>query len=200
VTEGITLEKKNKDALKLPVNKSPKIVITTNYTIGGEGGSFERRKFEVELSSYYNEKHSPFEEFGHMLYDDWSEVEWDKFNNFMIYCVQFFLQKGLITYEFHNLATRKLINNTSFDFYEWIEDEKLVTNDRIDKRQIYEQFITDHEDYKKYTSNKKFSRWLDLYASYKGYEIIKGKSNGVRYTIYKNGVERLPNTVSELNF
>ncbi len=37
ITEGITLEKKNKDAFKIPVSKSPKILITTNYTIGGVG-------------------------------------------------------------------------------------------------------------------------------------------------------------------
>ena len=44
VTEGLTLEKKNKDAIKIPFEKSPKIAITTNYAIKGSGNSFERRK------------------------------------------------------------------------------------------------------------------------------------------------------------
>ena len=35
VTEGLTLEKKNKDTIKIPFNKSPKIAITTNYAIRG---------------------------------------------------------------------------------------------------------------------------------------------------------------------
>ena len=35
VTEGLTLEKKNKDAIKIPFSKSPKIAITTNYAIKG---------------------------------------------------------------------------------------------------------------------------------------------------------------------
>jgi hypothetical protein len=37
VTEGLTLEKKNKDAIKIPFSKSPKIAITTNYAIKGSG-------------------------------------------------------------------------------------------------------------------------------------------------------------------
>ena len=62
ITEGITLEKKNKDAIKIPVSKSPKIVVTTNYTLGGIGGSFERRKWELEFSSYFSSKHTQLNE------------------------------------------------------------------------------------------------------------------------------------------
>lgn len=193
VTEGITLEKKNKDAIKLPVNKSPKIVITTNYTIGGNGGSFERRKFEIELSSHFNENHTPLDEFGHMLFDDWNEIEWAKFDNFMIYCVQAYLQKGLIEYEYHNLETRKFINNTSFDFYEWIEDEKLILNENINVTDYYDRFISDFEDYKKFCSRKRFGKWMDLYAKHKGYTIKKGKANGVRYTIYSSASQDVEN-------
>ena len=48
ITEGLEIEYKGQGAIKLPVTKSPKIVITTNYTIKGEGGSFDARKFELE--------------------------------------------------------------------------------------------------------------------------------------------------------
>src|SRR5699024_3240164 len=46
ITEGISLEYKGKDAIKLSVEESPKIMISTNYTIDSRGGSFERRMFE----------------------------------------------------------------------------------------------------------------------------------------------------------
>jgi len=52
VTEGLTLEKKNKDAIKIPFSRSPKIAITTNYAIKGAGNSFARRKWELELHQY----------------------------------------------------------------------------------------------------------------------------------------------------
>jgi hypothetical protein len=52
ITEGLTLEKKNKDAIKIPFSKSPKIAITTNYAIKGTGNSFARRKWELEFHQY----------------------------------------------------------------------------------------------------------------------------------------------------
>ena len=185
VTEGITLEKKNKDAIKLPVTRSPKIMITTNYTIGGIGGSFERRKFEVELSSHFNEKFSPFDHFGHMLYDDWDKDEWAKFDNFMIFCVQAYLKLGLVEYVCQNLEARKLINSTSMDFYDWIIDEEIPLNENVNKSDYFSRFIAEHEDFAKTLNSRKFSRWMDAFAKYKGYDVIKNKTNGVRYTIYK---------------
>ena len=54
ITEGITLEKKNKDEIFIPFKDSPKIVITTNYAIKGTGNSFDRRKWELEFAQHYN--------------------------------------------------------------------------------------------------------------------------------------------------
>ena len=185
VTEGITLEKKNKDAIHIPVNKSPKIVITTNYAIPGEGGSFERRKFEIELSDYFNETYTPVEEFGHMLFDDWDKKEWQRFDMFMIYCVQFYLKNGLYESEYHNLKIRKFINNTRFEFYDFIKDTDLMFGEPIDKPGLYDQFISEYDDFKKWLTQRKFSIWMDKWADYNGWEIKKGKSNGLRYTIYE---------------
>ena len=84
VTEGLTLEKKNKDAIKIPFSKSPKISITTNYAIKGTGNSFARRKWELELHQHYNKSFSPLDEFGRLLFGDWDATEWWKFDNYMI--------------------------------------------------------------------------------------------------------------------
>jgi hypothetical protein len=89
VTEGITLEKKNKDAIHIPFADTPKILMSTNYTIGGIGGSFERRKFEIEFSSYFNVRYTPADEFGRQLFDDWDDDEWHVFDNYMIQCLHY---------------------------------------------------------------------------------------------------------------
>lgn len=182
VTEGITLEKKNKDAIKLPVEHSPKILITTNYTIKGEGGSFERRKFEVELSSYFNQKYTPFHEFGHMLFDQWDELEWSKFDNYMISCIQFYLKRGLIPYKHHNLETRKFINNTSHEFYEWTDNDSLEINEPLIKSVIFDSFVEEYPDYRKWLTHRKFWQWVDQYAKYKKLMVIKFNANGKRMT------------------
>ena len=71
VTEGLTLEKKNKDAIKIPFSKSPKIGITTNYAIKGSGNSFARRKWEIELHQHYNKNFTPLDEFGKHFFAEW---------------------------------------------------------------------------------------------------------------------------------
>jgi hypothetical protein len=76
VTEGLTLEKKNKDAIKIPFSRSPKIAITTNYAIKGAGNSFARRKWELELHQYYTKEFTPLDEFGKLMFGDWNDEDW----------------------------------------------------------------------------------------------------------------------------
>lgn len=182
ITEGITLEYKGQDAIQIPVENSPKILITTNYTVGGIGGSFERRKFEVEMSDYFSSKHTPLDEFGHMLFSDWDSKEWLRFDNFMINCSQFYLQNGLIKHEFHNLDVRKFIKETSYEFYEWSkEEDNLPINGRLDKKQWFEAFVNDYQDYKKWLTQRKFSKWLEVYGEFYKYNITQGRTNALRW-------------------
>lgn len=188
ITEGITLEYKGQDAIKLPVQQSPKILITTNYTIGGIGGSFERRKFEVELADYFSYKHTPLDEFGHLLFDDWDNLEWSRFDNFMIQCVQFYLINGLTKHDFKNLEVRKFIKNTSFEFYEWTKldvngkNENIELNTRCNKQTYYNSFINEYPDFKTYKlSQNRFTRWIEQYAKFYNFEYLTGNSNGERW-------------------
>jgi len=183
ITEGITLEKKNKDAIKIPVSKSPKILITTNYTIGGVGGSFERRKWELEFSAHFSHKHTPLNEFGRMLFDEWDNNEWLKFYNYMIRCIQLYLINGLTEYDFKNLEIRKFIKETSYEFHEWTNDNPIKTNERIDKTLFYSSFLEEYPDYVKYKlSQKRFWIWVEKYADLKGLKIVRGQdSMGSRY-------------------
>lgn len=185
ITEGITLERKGQLAIKLPVKKSPKILITTNYTVGGVGGSFERRKFEVEFSSYFNANNTPLKVFNHLLFDEWSEIEWTKFDNFMIECVQYYLSHGLVQHEFKNLEVRKFINKTSSEFYEFTNDnEHFKQNVRIYNQIIFEEFLSEYQDFRKWLTRKKFKQWVDVYATYKGDQVMHGKDQlGIYFEI-----------------
>lgn len=183
ITEGITLEKKNKDAIKIPVSKSPKIIITTNYTLGGVGGSFERRKWELEFSAYFNSKNTPLNEFGRMLFDEWDYNEWLKFYNYMLTCLRMYLVNGLVEHDFKNLEIKKFIRETSFEFYEWASPETIKMNERLTKGFVYNSFLDDYPDFKKFNlSQKRFWQWVDKYADFKGYQLNKGQdSMGQRY-------------------
>jgi transcriptional regulator NrdR family protein len=190
VTEGITLERKNKDAIKLPVEDSPKILITTNYAVKGEGNSHDRRRHEIEIAQYYGKDLTPFDEFGEQLFDDWEDDQWQKFDNYMIHCIQKYLKYGLIEQtSAKNIKLRKFIAETSSDFYEWVEDrDNFSLNIRYEKRILFEHFTSEYKDFSnKYFKQKSFSIWMKKYASYKDFKYLEGNTNSQRWLEISNG-------------
>ena len=175
ITEGLTLEKKNKDAIKIPFSKSPKIAITTNYAIKGAGNSFARRKWELELHQHYNKSLSPLDDFGKLMFGDWDEEDWCEFDNYMVGCLKSYLGTGLIKSVFVNLKIRQLSAETSHDFIEWCGlinngDRAIEHNKRLRLNDLYEAFVGDYPDHGRYskrpTSRQLFGKWVDSYSRY----------------------------------
>lgn len=178
VTEGLTLEKKNKDAIKIPFSKSPKIAITTNYAIKGSGNSFARRKWELELHQYYTKTNTPLDEFGKLMFGDWNDDDWCEFDNYMIGCLKGYLATGLVKSKFVNLKIRQLSAETTHDFIEWcglVEGQEknisLVTDVRLYKNDLYHDFINEYPDYgprgRMSISRTRFYKWLVAYGLFK---------------------------------
>lgn len=181
VTEGMTLERKNKDAIKLTVKESPKMVISTNYAIKGEGNSHDRRRFEIEFAQHYGKKNTPFDEFKRQIFDDWTVNDFTHFDNYMVFCLQSYLRDGLMQQDAKNIKLRKFIAETSMEFYEWINDsENFRSNTRNNKGKAYETFVNEYIDYKK-LSRKRFHIWVEKYSNYKGFIFSEGNTQGERW-------------------
>lgn len=178
ITEGMTIEYKNQGAFKLPVQKSPKIIVNTNYAIAGVGDSFDARKFDLEFSAFFNAKHTPMDFFGHMLFDDWDVHEWRMFDNYMIQCAQFYLQYGLLKSEFQNIPTRVFIANTSHEWYEYTKDHSVYRSGvKYSKKAAYDAFLDEYPDMKKWLTQKRFKQWIECYRVHYGMEIYES-ANG----------------------
>ena len=179
VTEGLTLEKKNKDAIKIPFSRSPKIAITTNYAIKGAGNSFARRKWELELHQYYTKEFTPLDEFGKLMFGDWNDDDWCEFDNYMIGCLTNYLRTGLVKSKFVNLKIRQLSAETCHEFIEWCglvdthhnREVMLQPDIRLYKNELYSNFIDEYPDYgprgRMSVSRTKFYKWLIAYGIYK---------------------------------
>ncbi len=104
----------------------------------------------------------------------------------MIDCVRIYLENGLIKQEFTNLAERKFIKETSFDFHEWIKEEPLPLHTRLMKGALFTRFVDEYPDHKimKWFTQKRFAMWLDMYGKYKGHKIITGKDIDGRYIMF----------------
>lgn len=193
VTEGITLERKNKDAIKLSVEESPKMLISTNYAIKGEGNSHNRRRFELEVAQYYGDALTPFDEFGRELFDEWNEDDFINFDNYMIYCLQAYLKNGLVKQNAKNLKLRKFIAETAMEFYEWATDkDNLPIGKRNDKVFYFDNFISEYKDFNKWLTRKRFNIWLQKYAKFINEEFNQGNSNGLRWFMIGEETEENP--------
>ena len=179
VTEGMTVEYKGKDPFTIPFSESPKLSVTTNYTVKGDGPSFRRRVFEVELANYFNDKHTPEDEFGHQFFGEWSKEEWQRFDNFMIRCIQFFLKNGLVESKKVNLDFRKFKDNVGVEFIEFMQSKDLDDGFTINRKIFRDQFNEQYRHLAKYNTAQKFNKKVKDYCDYYKYELSEHKNGGV---------------------
>jgi hypothetical protein len=201
ITEGITVNRKNKDEIFIPFERSPKIIITTNYVIAGTGNSHERRRHEVEIYQYFNDRHTPSKEYGRLLFDSWKENDWNLFYNYMISCLQLYLQRGLLKVESINSDKKKLIQSTCKEFYDWaIEDSNINLNVRTYNQDSFNKFQNENPTFKE-LNPRIFLGWVKQYCTYEGYLFTKGKDYmGRWFEISKISKEGINNTTNETPF
>jgi hypothetical protein len=178
ITEGLTIEYKGKDAIHLPIEESPKILITTNYTVKGDSGSHEARKFEVELSTFFNANNTPKDYFKNELFNDWDSMEWARFDNYMIECVKKYLTSGLVKSAPKNLGIRKLKDKIGNELFSFVET--IPKNDWISVKDIYDKFMLAYPELKKfgYTQNR-LTIGLRAYLEFYKIPNEQRQSNGV---------------------
>lgn len=178
LTDGIDVEKKGKDSVMIPFQDAPKVVITTNYAIRGSGNSHERRRFELEIAQFYNKNKTPYDEFGKMMFHDWTKEDWLSFNSFMIECCQFYLSNGLVAQELINLFEKRLIAETSHEFIEFMEDYKPQEGAMINRVEFYNRFRSENPTSK--IASKTFYKFVKSYVDFHKLPFKDGKSNGIR--------------------
>lgn len=177
LTGDVSIEKKYKNAFTIAFKDFPKILLSSNYpVIKGIGYSFNRRKIEFEISDYYGPDRTPASEFGHLLFDDWTEEEWNKFDLFMVGCIQFYLKEGLIEPEPINLIENTLVVMTSSAFTDYA-DSSIESNTEYNKSDLRAEFLENVED-EDFISQRKFNRFLKVWAEIRCKNFIERESNG----------------------
>jgi hypothetical protein len=180
ITEGIPVNRKNKDEIYIPFERSPKIVITTNYVISGAGTSHDRRRHEIEFFQYFNSQRNPQDEYGKLLFDEWSTDEWSAFDNYMLSNLQMYLQNGLVRSVSINANAKRFIQNTCKEFYDYVMDGNISLDVRHYNKSSIESFQADTNGFKDIDS-RKYLKWVQAYATYKGYKFTKNKDQHGRY-------------------
>lgn len=186
ITEGVTVNRKNKDEIFIPFERSPKILITTNYIIKGTGHSHERRRHEIEFFQYFNAKRTPIQEYGRLLFDDWNEADWNRFDNFMVFNLQNYLESGLVAAPLENASRKRYIQETCSEFVEFMEEYQFDTFGAIYYKSLLESFQQVHKEYSKLT-NKKWGSWINLFVKNDQREWHIDRDRGGYYLKLLNG-------------
>lgn len=185
ITDAITVEKKTRDEFIIPFETSPKILISTNYTIQVDGESGKDRKFEIEFSNYYNRHHRPVDDFEFYFFDEWNEYKWKQFDNFMIDCAYQYFQEGLVGYEFRNLIRKQIAQGTSTEFYEYMF-QHLELGKKFYVGEHYKNFIEMNPHLKEDVSDKNFGRWIRKYGQTNDYLCKNGRDGPDRFWILED--------------
>jgi len=168
ITDNIIVDKKNVKPFRIRA----KMVVSTNKPIRVEGASAKDRAIEFELADHYSNALSPQDEFGHWLFRDWNEAEWNRFFNFCLSCVCLYLDKGLISTPPVNLNKRKLLQETCREFYEFMttrfEAGTYQVGVEYNKKDMYQAFLEEYPEMaeEKRNTQRRFTQWMHQFAMY----------------------------------
>ncbi|MGV4536478.1 hypothetical protein [Ornithobacterium rhinotracheale] len=179
----------------IPFSSSPKIIISSNFSLREQSASSQRRILFVGFSDYFHVKtdelpgNTPEQTFGHAMFNSWKEDEWNKFFNLAAQCVKFFLSsEEKMDPPMDSLNQRNLIANLGQTFIDWADEFfRLLTPDAYGVVE-FEKLVTIEKlkEEKKVLSNinsTKFVRKLKDYCKLMGYIYMPGKKRIQRVSI-----------------
>ncbi len=101
ITGPITINRKYGTMFQFGKNEKPKISISTNHPILGDGPSYQDRQHIVEIGGFYRfhkmeMNKTPDQFHGGWLFDEeWGDVNWQEFDAFCVNSLYYYLKNGL---------------------------------------------------------------------------------------------------------
>lgn len=194
ITGDLSVNVKSGGRFILPFSKTPKLLITTNHAINGDGSSFADRQWVIAFSDYYNDTHKPVDDFGVSFFSEWDYAQWNLFYNLCACSIHLYLKFGVVESPNDKVVIRKLRQEMGEEFLMWAEeyfsDGADTINIRIPRKEMYDKFITMFPQQAKFTSQTLFKKKIRSYCEFKGYTFNKGRYDDKGNPIYydKNGM------------
>lgn len=173
ITGDWTVNYKGGRRITYPFALSPKIYITTNHALNGDGSSFMDRQWLIAFSDYYNDKHKPLDDFGVLFFDEWENDQWNLLWNLVAECVQLYLRFGVVQAPGERLDGRRQRQFMGENFILWAEEYFSSSdhlNNRIVRKVMYDNFIENSavKD-RKFINPQSFKEKIKTYCEWKGY-------------------------------
>ena len=192
ITGPMAVNPKNKDRFNIPVDQSPKILVTTNHTINGASEPSVRRRITyMEFSPWYNPDHTPMNDFHHMFFDDWDDYQWCLFDNFMAECVMYYLRsfndgwakegQGAVPPPMQMIEKRSLRQEMSESLYQWADEffdpSGPNLNQRLNRNELLKTFYEFAGPTGHGVTRTNFMMKIQAFCKFKGYDFNNNKPN-----------------------
>ncbi len=172
IVGGISCQRKGTEAIEIPFSKAPKFIITTNWAVRYDqaDASTNRRFIEFKFTDFFNIENTPLEVFGHGLFNDWDEDEWNRFYNFVFSCVREFLHEGLqrIPYDkskdnYRALFSNDVVKSEFEDIFEDIKDMRggFTVANFLKRYEYYDNILRSQ----KLFNHKNTKKYIDVYIA-----------------------------------
>lgn len=171
ITGDWTVNYKGGRRITLPFARSPKIYITTNHAIRGEGGSFRDRQWLIAFSDYYNDAHKPTDDFGSLFFSEWDYEQWNLTWNLLANCIQLYLTYGVVQAPGERLEQRRMRQEIGEAFISWADEyysDENHLNARLPRKELWDSYCNYDPAQRKYCTPTLFKKKLMLYCTWKG--------------------------------
>ena len=179
LTDKMNIEKKHQDKITLDFESSPKIAVTTNYTLSDKGGSYTDRKHVVLLNNHFNSTNKPENHFKNLFFIEWDDKEYQRFYSFMIFCLKKYFKSGLINYDSPELRLQKLEVDTSKDFLKLMKSTYGKLNEYYLLKDIAKDLGDSINSNNGSVRSRVASGWINIWADFKGYNVERLESGGI---------------------
>jgi len=161
ITNDMNVNPKNMKSKVIKFEKSPKIIINSNFPPRDTDGSTSRRIIYMNFSDYYHEKNEGLEyeksvkvsdDFGYVLWDSkYKEEYWNQDLNFLVDCLEFYLKcikEGIdkIQPPMENLTERIRRQSIGERFLDWAEEYFAKTSSNLDKLLLKKEVFRAYKD------------------------------------------------------
>lgn len=193
VTGPMYVNPKGRDRYCIPIEDSPKFLITTNHAINkANEAASKRRIIYMEFSTWYNPEHTLVDEFHHMFFDDWDDEQWNLFDNLMAECVMYYLRSfelcwaregnGAVPPPMKNIELRTLRQEMSEVLYQWAEEYFDPSGAHLNERIRRSDLVSSFFEYAGGPSGHgvtrtNFKEKIKAYCKFKGYDFNIDKPN-----------------------
>jgi hypothetical protein len=186
ITDGMRVNPKHGTPFEIPFLDSPKFVVSSNHAPKLDR-SAERRLLFTVFSDYYHYKKDDDEDYlqhrtvaddfgGKQLFTDWDDQEHNRFMNFIIQCVQFYLRHPhKVNPPMGNVSKRNLLHEMQSTFVDWAKDAfytetsnsvNVYLDNYVSKADLYESFIKDTGLLKSKYKAATFKKNVERYCRY----------------------------------